>query len=1310
LTYRLKIDIKTNRNEAEMLTLHRRDDVTGTESSQIWSVGINLAEGLRAEWCYYILVGAELTIEEMARLRWLLGETYDPDGLSLESFLTDSAAVLEVGPRLSFETPWSSTARQVCHQVGLEKVLRIERSRRYGFAQTVGGELAEGLLERLHDCMTQMPYADPLTSFETDRVPEPVREIQLLTEGMDALRAANERYGLAMDEHDLQAYFDLFANVLGRNPTDVELFQLGVANSEHSRHGYFKGRLRIDGVEMPDSLMDIVKRSWRANPGNSKSALHDDSSAIEGGEVLALVPEVPGQPGPMVLETRVLHPTLTAETHNHPTGNAPYAGAETGGGGRQRDILCPGRGGLLGAGGVGLCVANLHIPGYDLPWEDDGYTHPSNLASPFQILIWGSNGAFDYGNCDGEPTIIGHVRTFGMLTPDGYRAWFKPILYSEGTGLIDDRHVEAGFPEADMLVVQIGGPAYRIGLGGGSASSLMSGDNAAELDFDSVQRGDAEMQQRTIRVIRACVELGDRNPIISAHDLGAGGDSNALPEIVYPAGGRIYLRGIPLGDQSLSVLEIWGNESQERNALLVRVSGYQLLAEICERENVPCATVGVVTNDSRLVLFDSVDGSTPVDLPLERILGKQEPRVIELESVPITLEPLVLPEGITVWSALDRVLRMVAVGSKRWLTSKVDRSVTGLVAQQQCVGPFHTPLSDYAVLAHSLFGNSGTALSQGERPLIGLIDPSAQGRMTVAEALLNLAGAKVTDIRDIKCSGNWMWAAKLPGEGPRLYDAAVAMSNLMVQLGVAIDGGKDSLSMAAKYGDETVKAPGQLVLATYAKMSDVTAKVTPELQAEGNQLVLIDLSYGEARLGGSALAQAYKQLGDTCPDVEDEILLREVFESVQDLVGTGLVASLHDRSDGGLVVTLIEMAIAGNFGATVKLGGENDVIPALFSEELGLVLEVKPEYLSEVRNHLDLHHIPNERIGTVGPEGGYLRIIHDGEEVLNRDLHELRARWEATSSQLEELQADPECARAEFDYLTDPVLRSPDWRLCFEPRATPPEIMEAEAKPVVAVLRQEGSNGDREMIAALMAAGFNVWDVTMSDLLAGRVHLRQFQGVVFPGGFSFGDVLDAGKGWAGVIRYNHRLVEQFEEFYARSDTFSLGVCNGAQLMLLLGWAPFKLLPDELLPRFVKNRSGRFESRFTTVQILPSPAMMFRGMVGSQLGVWVAHGEGRLVVPEMQIHYDILDQELAPLRFVDEHSWPTEAYPLNPNGSPEGITALCSPDGRHLAMMPHPERLSNQLWQWPYLPESWEDFEASPWLRMFQNAREWCANV
>jgi len=1287
---------------------HRRDKLRARELSQLEAAGIAAPRSVQAEWVYYVETARQLSEGEIGQLQWLLGETFDPWGTREASFLTEHPSVIEIGPRLNFETPWASTARQICRAVGLDSVIRIERARRLGFSKRLGPDERGQLEAALADRMTQQPYHEAPATLAVSGAPEPVRTVPVLRDGIEALRRANQEFGLAMDEQDMASYAELFVNRLQRDPTDVEIFSLGQANNEHARHGFFRGSLVLDGRPLDTSLMKIVKAPWRANPNNSVIAFHDDSSAIEGRRVHVMAPGRPGEASRFVIDDRTYHPTLTAETHNFPTGIAPYPGAATGTGGRIRDNQAVGRGGLVVASGVGYSVGNLHIPGYELPWEKDGVAHPENLASPLDILIEASNGASDYGNCFGEPVLLGHVRTFGQTTPGGYRAWFKPVMYSEGVGMLDANHAEKGLPEPRMLIVQVGGPAYRIGMGGGAASSLMSGDNSAALDFNAVQRGDPEMEQRLGRVIRTCVELGASNPIVSAHDLGAGGDSNALPEIANPVGGRIELRAIPVGDATLSVLEIWGNESQERDALLLRPEDLARFEAICAREKAPVAVVGEITGDGQLVVHDATDDTTPVNLPLEAVLGDSVAKTVELTTQPPVLRPLKLPADLTVRQALERVLRLVSVGSKSWLTRKVDRSVTGLVAQQQGVGPLETPLADYGVVAHSLFGNSGTVVSQGERPLIGLVSPGAQGRMTVGEAITNLMGARISDLGDVRASANWMWPAKLEGEGARLYEAAVAMSDTMTALGMAVDGGKDSLSMAAQTPGGMVKAPGQLVVAPYAVMPDVRQKITPDFKGAGNVLILVDLSGGHTRLGGSALAQAYGQIGDEAPDLDDPAVLGQAFVSVQGLIRRGRVRALHDRSDGGLVVTAIEMALAGNLGLELELPGAEEPLAALFCEELGVLLEVAPAAAEAVRAELDSDGVAHTTVGRVGEAGAPVRVSAGGHALVDVPLHELRGLWEATSSRLDALQANPKLVADEAAVMAAPRV-NPRWHLTFKPvsPSAATVIGPGLAAPKVAVLREAGTNGDREMAAAFVAAGFEAWDVTMSDLLTGSVGLEQFRGVAFPGGFSFGDVLDAGKGSAGVIRFNPVLADQFASFYARTDTFSLGVCNGAQLMALLGWAPFAQLPDDEKPRFVQNASGRFESRLATVEIGPSPAIMLAGMEGSRLGVWVAHGEGRLHVPTPEVLRDIRAGNLAPLRFVEPDGGPTTAYPFNPNGSPEGITALCSPDGRHLAMMPHPERMANALWQWPWLPTEWQGFEASPWLRMFQNARAWC---
>ena len=1267
------------------------------------------------ELCFNVAVTREPSEAEHARLAWLLAETFEPAGFAAASCLDAAAGTLvEVGPRLSFTTAWSSNAVAVCRACGLDLVTRIEPSRRH--LVVADGPLSEieraAFLALVHDRMTECPYPTPLASFDPGVLPQPVREVPVLEEGRAALERINRELGLAFDDWDLNYYTALFRDSIGRNPTTVECFDVAQSNSEHSRHWFFKGRLVLDGEVCPRDLMSVVRRPWELTPGRSVIAFADNSSAIRGFSVPALVAAAPGEAGPLVARELDLDLLFTAETHNFPSGVAPFPGAETGAGGRIRDTHATGRGSLVVAGTAGYCVGNLRLPDAAAPWEDAGFAYPDKLAPPLGIAVEASNGASDYGNKFGEPLIQGFARSFGLRLPSGERReWLKPIMFSGGIGQLDARHLTKDAPAPGMLVVKLGGPAYRIGMGGGAASSMVQGENSAELDFNAVQRGDAEMEQKVNRVIRACSELGDGNPIVSIHDQGAGGNCNVLKEIVEPEGARIEIREVPVGDDTLSVLEIWGAEYQENDALLVRAEHEALFRRLCAREQAPFAVVGRVTGDGRIVVHDRTDGSTPVDLALADVLGAMPQKTFHDRRQAPRLAPLALPPDLTVAAALDRVLGLVAVGSKRFLTTKVDRSVTGLVARQQCCGPLHLTVADVAVIAQSYLATTGGATAIGEQPLKGLVDPRAMARMSVGEALTNLVWAPVTALADVRCSANWMWAAKLPGEGAALYDAAVAMAELMVALGIAVDGGKDSLSMAALApgpdgDDELVKAPGTLVVSAYAPCPDITRVVTPDLEHPGaSALVLVDLARGRLRLGGSALAHAFAQVGDESPDVDDPALLARAFRAVQELIAAGLVAAGHDRSDGGLVVTLLEMAFAGDCGLAVDLpaGPDADPLAAFFAEELGLVLEVADRHLDEVVARLAAAALPTTVVGRT-TSARRIRLAVGGRDALAADMTALRDRWEATSFALDALQAEPGCVAAERDGLASRT--APPWHLSYTPTPTPAAVLAAPRIPV-AILREEGSNGDREMAAAFHAAGFVAWDVTMTDLLAGRVELDRFRGLVAVGGFSYADVLDSAKGWAGVIRFSDRLAAQFERFAARPDSFSLGVCNGCQLLALLGWVPWRGLDGVEQPRFVHNASGRFESRFSTVAVLDSPALMLRGMAGSRLGVWVAHGEGRALFPTAAVRDRVLADRLAPLRYVDDSGAATAAYPFNPNGSPHGIAALCSPDGRHLAMMPHPERVFLR-WQWPWLPAAWrESLAASPWLQLFQNARRWC---
>jgi phosphoribosylformylglycinamidine synthase len=1247
---------------------------------------------------------APLEAKELTVLRQLLADGFVSEGVSTTPAHPDGGDVVELGPRMNFATAYSTNIVAICHTCGLDKVVRIERSRRYYLRAEVD---KERFVREHHDRMTECLYGQPLQTFESGIQPEPVFEVPLLEKGVNALL---EIPGLAMDEWDRNLYYDYFVKEEGRNPTIVEIRDLDNANSEHSRHGYFKGKQMINGLVMPETLLNIVKSTLRANPSNSIIAFKDNSSGIKGYDCWTIVPERPGKPAPFTKQKVHYHIIFTAETHNFPTGVAPFPGAETGTGGRIRDVQATGKGGLVVAGTAAYCVAHLLIPGYDLPWEDKKSVYLASLASPLTIEIRASDGASDYGNKFGEPVILGFTRSFDQRFQNGERwAWIKPIMFTGGIGQIDARHVEKDDAQRGMLIVQVGGPAYGIGVSGGSASSKLQGENVEELDFNAVQRGDAEMEQKMNRVIRACIEMGDRNPIVSVHDQGAGGPANVLKELVEKTGGKIELRHIALGDPTLSVLKIWIAEYQERCGFLIPLERIEEFKSICEREKVNCEILGEVTGDGRFVVHDGGEGSTPVNLNLTKVLGNMPQKTFTDERMKSFLKPLELPDPLSVEEALSRVLRNVAVGSKRFLTNKVDRSVTGLIARQQCCGPLQLTVGDVAVIAQSHFGLTGAATSIGEQPIKMLVNPKAGARMAVGEALTNIVWAHISRLEDIKCSANWMWAPKLPGEGAALYDAACAMRDLMIQLGIAVDGGKDSLSMATRVGEEIVKSPRELVVSAYATMPDITKVVTPDIKTPGDsQLIFVDIVKDQARLGGSALAQVYGQIGNDSPDVDDPDMLKRAFHAIQTLMSRKLVLAGHDISDGGLITTLLEMAFAGNCGLNIQMDGSWRPLERLFAEELGVVIECHRTDVRTVLEILDSFHLRSTLIGETTEEKKILVTYHL-KKVLESDMRVLREWWEETSYQIERLQMNSQCADEEKKNIFD--RKGPTYIVPFQPQPTAASLLEAKDKPKVAILREEGSNGDREMTSAFYQAGFRPWDITMTDLIHGRITLERFRGLATVGGFSYADVPESAKGWAAAIRFNERLRKMFDDFYNRPDTFTLGVCNGCQLFALLGWVPWLGIPDHRQPRFVQNLSGRFESRWVTVKILESPAIMFKGMADSVLGIWVAHGEGRLHFPDPTLMDEVIRKKLVPLFFVDDEGRMDEkisqSYPFNPNGSPFGITGLCSPDGRHLAIMPHPERAFLK-WQWAWMPNDLNNrLKASPWIRMFQNAREWC---
>ncbi|MBZ3888399.1 Phosphoribosylformylglycinamidine synthase [Sciurus carolinensis] len=1259
-------------------------------------------QGIETELCYNVDWTAEAlpSTEEMKKLKWLFGCPLLLDDVAHNSWLLPGSndLLLEVGPRLNFSTPTSTNIVSVCQVSGLGAVKRVEITRRYrlSFAHHPSAEMETMALAALHDRMTEQHFPHPIQSFSPESIPVSLNgSINILAEGRLALEKANQELGLALDSWDLDFYTKRFQE-LQWNPSTVEVFDLAQSNSEHSRHWFFKGQLYVDGKKLTHSLFEsIMSTQISSNPNNVLKFC--DNSRL-----------------------RV----------------SPFSGATTGTGGRIRDIQCTGRGAHVVAGTAGYCFGNLHIPGYNLPWEDPSFQYPGNFAKPLEVAIEASNGASDYGNKFGEPVLAGFARSLGLQLPNGQRReWIKPIMFSGGIGSMEAEHVGKETPEPGMDVVKVGGPVYRIGVGGGAASSVqVQGDNASDLDFGAVQRGDPEMEQKMNRVIRACVEAPMENPICSLHDQGAGGNGNVLKELSDPAGAIIYTSRFQLGDPTLNALEIWGAEYQESNALLLRPPHRDFLSHVSARERCPACFVGTITGDKRIVLVDDREcpvgrhgqgdappapPPTPVDLELDWVLGKMPQKEFFLQRDSPVLQPLALPQGLSVRQALERVLRLPSVASKRYLTNKVDRSVGGLVAQQQCVGPLHTPLADVAVVALSHQELIGAATALGEQPVKSLLDPKVAARLAVTEALTNLVFALVTDLRDVKCSGNWMWAAKLPGEGAALADACEAMVSVMAALGVAVDGGKDSLSMAARVGTETVRAPGSLVISAYAVCPDITATVTPDLKHPGGrgQLLYVPLSPGWHRLGGTALAQCFSQLGEQPPNLDLPENLVCAFRITQGLLKDRLLCSGHDVSDGGLVTCLLEMAFAGNCGIEVDVPAPGvNALPVLFAEEPGLVLEVRKPDLAEVLQRYrsaGLHCLELGHTGEAGPHA-MIQVSVNGTVVVEEPVGQLRALWEETSFQLDRLQAEPHCVAEEEQGLRERMGPSYFLPPTFPKASVPHEP--GGPTPRVAILREEGSNGDREMADAFHLAGFEVWDVTMQDLCSGAIGLDTFRGVAFVGGFSYADVLGSAKGWAAAVTFHSQAGAELRRFRKRPDTFSLGVCNGCQLLALLGWVGGN--PDEevrevghdswptqpgLMLRH--NLSGRFESRWASVRVGPGPALMLRGMEGAVLPVWSAHGEGYMAFSSPELQAQIEARGLAPLHWADDEGNPTEQYPLNPNGSPRGVAGVCSHDGRHLALMPHPER-AVRPWQWAWRPPPFDTLTTSPWLQLFVNARNW----
>ena len=1227
-----------------------------------------------------------------------------------------SAQLILVVPRLGTISPWASKATDIAHNCGLTQIHRIERGIAYHLELAGGRALTDHervlLLPLLHDRMTEtvLAAAEEADALFRSAEPAPFTTVDTQTGGRAALVAANRNLGLALSEDEIDYLVESYAG-LNRNPTDVELMMFAQANSEHCRHKIFNADWVIDGQPQNESLFGMIRATYRASPDGVLSAYKDNAAVIEGFNAQRFFPD---RDGSYTEHGEPVHILMKVETHNHPTAISPFPGAATGSGGEIRDEGATGRGSKPKAGLSGFSVSNLRIPGFEQPWETD-FGKPSRIVSALDIMIDGPLGSAAFNNEFGRPNLCGYFRTFEERVPgptgDEIRGYHKPIMIAGGYGNIRAEHIEKGDIPAGAQLVVLGGPSMLIGLGGGAASSMASGASAEDLDFASVQRGNPEMQRRAQEVIDRCWALGADNPIISAHDVGAGGLSNAFPELVNDSGrgGRFELRAVPNDEPGMSPMQIWSNESQERYVLAVAADRIGQFQEICERERCPFEVVGEATDEQQLIVGDAHFDNTPVDLPLTLLLGKPPKMLRDVHHRTFT-KPDFDTAAIDIKDAAYRVLRLPTVANKTFLITIGDRSVTGTVTRDQMVGPWQVPVADAAVTSTDYRGYTGEAMALGERTPIALVDAAASGRMAVGEAITNIACARIARIQDIRLSANWMAPAGHPGEDANLFDTVRAVGlELCPELGIAIPVGKDSLSMKTVWKEQgearEVTAPVSLIVTAFAPVRDVRHTVTPQLRTDlgDTDLILIDLGKGRNRIAGSALAQVYKQVGHHAPNLDDAHALKAFFAAIQELNNDELLVAYHDRSDGGLFATLCEMAFAGHVGIDIQLDELGDDVAAmLFNEELGAVIQVlhcdTDTVLDILREHGFARH--SHVIGT-HEEDDRIRISLNGAVVLDESRVDLQRAWSETTYRMQALRDNPDCAQQEFDGLLDKLDPGIQIKLNFEPEedvAAP--FINHGAKPRMAILREQGVNGQIEMAAAFHRSGFECVDVHMSDILGGRISLTDFKGFVACGGFSYGDVLGAGMGWAKSILFNSQARDAFSAFFAREDSFGLGVCNGCQMLSGLK----ELIPGaEHWPRFRRNLSEQFEARFSLVEILPSPSLFFAGMHGSRMPIAVAHGEGRAVFDDGNGAQQALTERLVTARYLDHYGRATEVYPLNPNGSPQGITGLTTADGRFSIMMPHPERVFRTV-QHSWYPDVWG--EDGPWLRMFRNARVW----
>ena len=1242
-----------------------------------------------------------------------------------EPELAGSMQRVLVVPRLGTISPWSTKATDIAQHCGLSAVQRIERGVAYYLKSDNGKQLGKSeqaaILPLLHDRMTESVLDDIDGAAEKifqHGVPQPLTTVDVLKGGRDALAKANLEMGLALSDDEIE-YLAANFKKLKRNPTDVELMMFAQANSEHCRHKIFNADWVIDGEAQDISLFGMIRNTHKVSPQGTVVAYSDNSSVIEGARIERFYPRADGG---YAFSDELTHTLMKVETHNHPTAIAPFAGAATGSGGEIRDEGATGSGSKPKAGLTGFSVSNLNIPGFGQPWES-AYGKPDRIVSALQIMLEGPIGGAAFNNEFGRPNLAGYFRTFEENVSGEMRGYHKPIMLAGGIGNIAAIHTHKHELPIGALVVHLGGPGMLIGLGGGAASSMDTGSNAENLDFDSVQRGNPEMQRRAQEVIDRCWQMGDKNPILSIHDVGAGGMSNALPELVHGGGrgARFELRKIPLDETGMSPKQIWCNESQERYVLSISPERLEEFRALCERERCPFAVVGVATAEDQLTVHDMEFGNYPVDMPLPVLLGKPPKMTRNVARETPRLAACDISQ-IELRDAVERVLRLPSVANKSFLISIGDRTVGGMTARDQMVGPWQVPVADVAVTLMGFNTNRAEAFAIGERTPLALVNAPASGRMAVGEAITNIAAARIEKIGDIKLSANWMAAAGHHGEDAALFDTVRAVGmELCPLLGISIPVGKDSMSMKTvwKDGDEnkSVTAPLSLIVTAFAPSPDARETLTPQLAPfMDTTLLLIDLGQGKKRMGGSALAQVYKQVGDVAPDVDDALVLKSFFELIQRLNEEGKLFSYHDRSDGGVFVTLCEMAFAGHIGLTINLDeSHGDTLRALFNEELGAVIQVRNR---DVQHVMELAHDAGlkgvHKIASLN-KTGMIEISRGGEMLFSESGVNLQRTWSEISYQMQKLRDNPDCAQQEFDRLLDAGDPGLHVKATYELNENISPLL-LLTRPKIAILREQGVNGQVEMAAAFDRAGFAAVDVHMSDIISGRVSLRDFKGIAACGGFSYGDVLGAGEGWAKSILFNPRARDEFAAFFQRKDTFALGVCNGCQMMSNL----HEIIPGaENWAHFARNRSEQFEARFVMVEVQPSPSIFFNGMAGSRMPIAVSHGEGYAdfssdITPasghEFSLKLRFGDdnrlkavQKLVTLRYVDNRGNATETYPLNPNGSPQGITGLTTRNGRFTIMMPHPERVFRAV-QNSWHPYGWQ--ENGAWLKMFQNARKW----